>query len=344
MSLPNFLVLEMRAAFRSCAQQHRLSRQRQFSCSVAARLQKPPGSKNNPSDNWPYTGAIVPQPGTQWQADTRPGSDSRHDGKELAPRQKGETALDTGRRVPVPLRVIPKAEVAPGVKLSPRERLHIEVITRQQRKVGKPEQKKVFRERLQIYHMGALKENALIFLKMSSIASACLVTFIIAPAHLTGSTALWLTALIWFGGFVPGVLVNYATKPMISRIFIDLPTRAKESSKAAMEYAKNLPKDADIDIRYLKPWGLEGSVKARLSEFEPAQGNLLRPLSFKWKDGYKRPTSRYMPTEFYVWPETAAGKQSSNTIPGIWENVYQNLIQASKKGMAKWQGSSLSAR
>ena len=188
--------------------------------------------------------------------------------------------------------------------------------------------------------MGSLKENVLAILKMSCIVCACTVTFIIAPAHLTAGTSLWLVALIWIGGFVPGVVVNYWTKPMVSRIFLSLPAKARETSKAAMEYAKNLPGDADLDIRYLKPWALEKSIKAKLSEFEPTKGNYLRPLTFKWKDRWLklRPHSRSTPTSFYVDEQTASGEASKNTIPGIWTNVYKQLMSKGQDPqMAKWE-------
>jgi len=142
------------------------------------------------------------------------------------------------------MKIIPKGELTPDVKLTPRERLHIEILTRRL-PLQKAEQK-VYRERLQIYHVGNLKENIMSVLRVSGIVCACTVTFIIAPAHLNAGHDLWLVASIFAGGFVPALLLNYMTMPMVSRIFLNLPLKARETSKAAMEYAKNLPKDAEL--------------------------------------------------------------------------------------------------
>lgn len=348
MSLPNFLVVEMRSAFRTCASLHRSSRTRHFSTVQQRSREGPPAPKggSKPPLQWPYNGALTPQKPAQGHSVQRDDRHSQKNETDLVRQQKEQTAVDTGRRVPVPMRAIPKAQITPTLKLSPRERLHIEVLTRQQ---PRQQEKKIYRERLQIYHMGSFRENILAILKVSCIVCACGVTFIIAPAHLTAGTSLWLVALIWLAGFVPGFAVNYMTKPMISRIFLDLPAKARETSKAAMEYAKNLPGDADLDIRYLKPWALEKSIKARLSQFEPTEGNLFRPLTFKWKDRWlkTRPFSRSTPTSFYVSPKTASGEASKNTIPGIWDSVYRQLMHKSQESQkARWEkpGAGLSTR
>lgn len=233
------------------------------------------------------------------------------------------------------MKVIPKAEIAPNVRLSPRERLHIEVLTRRQpQKI----EKKIYRERLQIYHIGALKENVMAVLKVSGIVCACAVTFVIAPAHLNAGHDLWLVALIFLGGFVPGFLLNYMTMPMVSRVFLNLPLKARETSKAAMEYAKNVPRDAELDIRYLKPWGLEDSIKAKMSEFEPTKGNLFRPLTFKWMSKYAKHKGGLIqnPTSFYVNPKSATGEASKDTVPGIWGSVYRKLANPEGSSVARW--------
>jgi len=347
MSLPTFLVMEMRSAFRACAKQHRLSNTRCFSVAPKGCKERPSAPKSGSQQpQWPYNGALTQPKQAHGRSVGTDDSHTQNTETDLVPQQKEQTALDTGRRVPVPMRAIPKAQITPDLKLSPRERLHIEVLTRQQ---PRKQEKKIYRERLQIYHMGSFKENVLAILKVSCIVCACGVTFVIAPAHLTAGTSLWKVALIWIGGFIPGITVNYMTKPMISRIFLDLPSKARETSKAAMEYAKNLPGDADLDIRYLKPWGLEKSIKARLSEFEPTNGNIFRPLTFKWKDRWlrTRPFSRSTPTSFFVTPETASGEASKNTIPGVWSSVYKQLMGRAQGGqVAKWDksGSGLSPR
>lgn len=346
-SLPTLLVVEMRSAFKACARQHQRSTTRLFSTVPQRYRQGPhPPKGGSKQPQWPYNGALTPQKPAQAQNIQRDDGRDQKNETELVPQQKEQTALDTGRRVPVPMRAIPQAQITPNLKLSPRERLHIEVLTRQQ---PRQQEKRIYRERLQIYHIGNFREVVLAIGKGSCVFCACLVTFVFAPAHVTAGTSLWIVALIWLGGLVPGVVFNYMTKPMISRIFLNLPTKARETSKAAMEYARNLPGDADLDIRYLKPWGLERAIKARLSEFEPTQGNILRPLTFKWKNRLlkNRPSSISTPTSFYVDSKTASGAASTNTIPGIWDRVYKQLVGGGQASpMAKWEkpGSGMSVR
>lgn len=187
--------------------------------------------------------------------------------------------------------------------------------------------------------MGSLRENVLAATKVGTIACACVVTFIIAPAHLNAGSESWLVAFIWACGFVPFFAINYFTKPMVSRVFLSLPPNARETSKQAMDYAKNLPPEADVDIEYLKPWGLPSIIKANVCEFEPSQGTWLRPASFRFLDKYqkKRPTPRFSPTSFYVEPKTASGEASKDTIPGLWGSVYKRLMESPQDNqLAKW--------
>lgn len=129
------------------------------------------------------------------------------------------------------------------------------------------------------------------------------------------------------------------TKGFVNRVFLDLPDKARESPKAAMEYAKNLPRDAEIDIRYLKGWGLEGSVKTSTSDLVPTKGNGLRPLTFTWNDYSlkRRKTTIWEPRSFFVQSTTASGSRSKDTVPGIWESVYRQITREPEKPSPKWQ-------
>lgn len=304
--------------------------------STASRLKskpfRPSGNReSSPTRSWPYNGAVSP-PKPSPPAPSKPASQST----ELTTQKEEQTALGTDRRVPVPLRVIPKPDLGNNVRMTPRERLHIEVLTRQQPR--KVEEKKIYRERLQIYHVGFLKENFLSVLKISSLAGALFATAVVVPAHFKAGTELWLIGLIWLAGFVPMFVVNYMTKPLVTRIFLNLPAKARDTSKAAMEYAKTLPRDASLDIRYMKPYGIEGKFQARVSDLEPTSGNMLRPLSLKLKKYSRNDSDFFQPSSFYVWPKTAIGEKSKNTIPGIWDGMYKKLMRISDGPEAiKWK-------
>lgn len=337
MALPTFLVVEMRLAFKSCAQQHRSSSLKYFRCFSNATINK---KRSSPSDT-PSRSRDGPGTARKASNEVDPLAAHRTAEKEqtgLAKQEPEKKAVGTDRRVPVPLKVIPKAQLGPQVNLTPRQRLHVEMMTR---RPTVSTEKKIYRERIQIYHIGSFREKALVMLKVSTIVCVCAVNFIIAPAHFTAGTAPWITGLIWLGGFVPALLVQYMTKGFVNRVFLDLPDKARESPKAAMEYAKNLPREAEIDIRYLKGWGLEGSVKASTADFVPTKGSSLRPLTFTWKDKYlgRQKSTRWDPRSFFVQSTTASGSKSKDTVPGIWESVYRQIVKESEKSSPKWQSS-----
>ncbi|KAK5076069.1 hypothetical protein LTR64_008487 [Lithohypha guttulata] len=296
-----------------------------------------------PKPRWPYDGALtrpskLSQSPSSSPTPSQAGQPRQEQSTELVPEKKEEKGLDTGRRVPVPLRVIPKADLNHNLKLSPRERLHIEVLTRQLPKNN--QEKKLYRERLQVYHLGSLKERSMAFLKVAAIASAALTTFVVAPAFLKAGSALWYVATMWGTGFVPGVAINYWTKPYVTRIFLELPPKARQSSKAAMEYASNLPRDADLDIRYMKPWALESSLKARISELEPVKSGFKLPaVNLKLVDYKSRKESgSFVPKAFWVDKKSATGKLSKDTIPGLWDSLYKQLMRSSEDATAtKWK-------
>lgn len=341
MALPTFLVAEMRLAFKNCVQQRKSSSllySRYFSNAAIRRKgppQKKPAPQRKPASR-SSDGALTARKASQY-VDTkheRGAADKEETG--LATQEPEKTAVGTERRVPVPLKVIPRAQLSPQVTLTPRQRLHVEMMTR---RPTVSTEKKIFKERIQIYHIGEFKENILAILKVSSIVAACAVTFVIAPAHFHAGTAPWITALIWLGGFVPGLTTQYMTKSWVNRVFLDLPEKARESPKAAMEYAKNLPSDAEVDIRYLKLWGLEGSVKASTSDLVPTKGKLLQPLTFTWKDKDVKQlkATKWAPNSFFVQSTTATGNKSVNTVPGIWESVYRQIVKEPNKPSPKWQ-------
>lgn len=335
MSLPHFLIYEMRFAFQSCrsgalkqpcrhlsSSQHLLKRPR--------RKQSPHLPIQNQGQNCKDTrdsGA---------SKDLQDGLETRENSTKLVPQEKEARLPEDGRKVPVPMKIIPRAEISAGVKMTPRERLHLEVLTRRQPRL--PE-KKAYRERLLIYHWGFARENWMAVLKMSAIVCWCAVTFIIAPAHIAAGTPLWLTSLIFVGGHVPAIVINYLTKPMVSRVFLNLPPTARESPKAAMEYARNLPKNAELDVRFLRPWALEGSIQAQMSEFAPIKSGLFRPLTFQWIGRFVNKGSILLPnpTKFFVAPKTASGRAARDTIPGLWANVYKHLSGVETDAVAKWK-------
>ena len=126
--LPPLLLAEVHYAFQVCGRQHAATRRTHFS-TCPPLFKKSQKSKKN---DLPIQVIHNQKLQAQKQRDdaSTPVGQKPSAGTELVPSQKQETSLDTGRKVEVPLKVIPKAELTPNLTLSPKERLQIEQLTR----------------------------------------------------------------------------------------------------------------------------------------------------------------------------------------------------------------------
>jgi uncharacterized membrane protein len=124
-SLPPGLVAEVRLAFQTCSRQHVASKRTQFS-TFRPLFKKSPSSKKK--DHLPIQ--VVHSQLQARKAAAAKTAANKPTSKDLVPRSDEAKSLDTGRRVEVPLKVIPKADIAPNLTLSPKERLQIEQLTR----------------------------------------------------------------------------------------------------------------------------------------------------------------------------------------------------------------------
>lgn len=125
--IPTVLIAEVRTAFRSCARQYASTRKTRFS-TLRPLLKGPQPPRR--TDNLPIQ-VVHSQLRAAKKSQSSPTlPQNPQAGKELVPVTEGERALDSDRKIEVPLKVIPKAEIAPNLTLSPKERLHIEQLTR----------------------------------------------------------------------------------------------------------------------------------------------------------------------------------------------------------------------
>lgn len=128
MSLPSFLLAEVRSTFRLCAQQHVATRRCPLSTSATS-LRRHTRSNSSPSTRapiYPSYSRSVSEPDSPQDVSlsSRPGS------KDLVRQQDDEKAVDFERKTGVPMKVLPQAELSSQHKLSPMQRLHIEHLTR----------------------------------------------------------------------------------------------------------------------------------------------------------------------------------------------------------------------
>lgn len=145
-----------------------------------------------------------------------------------------------------------------------------------------------------------------------------------------------------FGVFVAGVtpftLISYTSRPFVTWIHLTLPPFARQSAKAALEYSRNLPENAMLQITFMRSTALPATVEANVADLVPAK-SIWRPVTFEWagkrvnRGSWIRPN----PTAFYVRPNTGTGKEARDTIPGIWENVYKRIVGIESKAVEKWR-------
>lgn len=125
---------------------------------------------------------------------------------------------------------------------------------------------------------------------------------------------------------------------MVNEIFLRLPASAQHSPKLAMEYAKSLPADAVLDLRFMRSTSLTDVVSLKLANTRPVK-SAFRPISFEWvgplveRGKFLRPN----PTQFYVRPQSAGGKAARGVIPGIWGKVYERLTGLEGGVVSKWR-------
>ena len=208
--LPPFLVAEVRQAFQSCSRQYAASRRSEFS-TLYPRLKASKAPKKN--NNLPIQ--VIH---SRLQAQQKEEEDARleasseglgPDSKELVPQEEKEQSLDTKRKIPVPMKVIPKAEIAPGLTLSPKERLHIEQLTR--KLPPRQEQKGnldpflisvqptdlasiAYKKRIRIYTAGLGRIYMLTFVRFFAILGFTVVSVIVVPAHWVAGSSLFTIA------------------------------------------------------------------------------------------------------------------------------------------------------
>ncbi|EXJ95800.1 hypothetical protein A1O1_00924 [Capronia coronata CBS 617.96] len=331
-TIPAVLIAEVRIAFQSCARQYASTRRTHFSTLRPLLKKSQPVTK---ADNLPIQvvhSQIQAQKKTQSSPTLPPNPQAS---KELIPVGEEQNAVDSGRKVEVPLKVIPKAEVAPNLTLSPRERLHIEQLTRRLPPRSEP---KVYKTRFRIYTAGNGRIYMLTFLRFSTIIALCFVTAIVVPAHYLNGSPIWLVAGVWLAAFIPFVFVNWTLRPMVTEVFLRLPPSVQHSPKLAMEYAKSLPADSALDLRFMRASTLTDLVTLKIANTRPAKSSF-RPVSFEWfgplveRGGFLRRN----PTQFYVRPESANGKAARDVTPGLWSKVYERLTGMESSVVSKWR-------
>jgi hypothetical protein len=142
----------------------------------------------------------------------------------------------------------------------------------------------------------------------------------------------------WILALVPFVSLNWLLRPIVTEVFLQLPTTAQSSPKLAMAYATSLPADAAIDMRFMRAFTLTDLVSLRIKDTRPIK-SWIRPLSFEWigpsvnRGHWLKPN----PTQFFIQPQSAKGKAARDVTPGIWPKVYERLTGVQTGAVSKWR-------
>lgn len=360
MSLPTFLVFEVRAAFRCSARQHLATRRCPYSTTTRLLARLPPKKSTSASTRPPAARTSRTLPAAAPRAETVPQASS-----SKLPTDVASTSETTDLTIPpsrstsldhpdsqsnIPTKVLPPATLGLSSSsntkthtLSPLQRLHIEHLTRHP---PTPQPPKPFAERLLIYNISTYKITNLIFWRILFISGIGFMTVLWLPSYILHSpeTPNWAVVLIWLGSFLPLLIFNRLTRSIITEAFLNLPTPASRASpQAAMAYAKNLPRDASLQVRFLRWTGINGMMRIQLSECAPLRGvekawwniaNFKVPMTSK-----RRAESSFLKpalSEFFVYSSTAGGKRARDTIPGLWEVVYKRLTGRDAVVVSKW--------
>ena len=143
---------------------------------------------------------------------------------------------------------------------------------------------------------------------------------------------------VWLAGAIPFIYINWTLRPMVTEIFLRLPQSAQGSPKVAMAYAKNLPADATLDLRFMRNLTITDVVSVRIANTRP-RTSIWRPVSFEWvgplvnRGFFLRPN----PTQFYVRPQSAGGAAARDVTPGIWSKIYERLTGIESSAVSKWR-------
>ncbi|RMD44293.1 hypothetical protein DV735_g887, partial [Chaetothyriales sp. CBS 134920] len=286
MALPPFLLIEVRAAFQACARQNAVQTcARQHAFQKASRhsftLAKVRFLHTRPAHRLPAGRPTTNVP--EAQRSNGRNTNAAQNGEsstQLTPRKEKNNALDTDRSVDVPLRVIPPAKLSPSTKLLPQERLHIEHLTRHP-----PTKKKMpgFRESLLVYHLGNFRIWWIIFLRIFTTTTACTMATIWMPAYYQWGAPWWVLAGGGLVALLPPWMVFYWFRGFVTEIRLKLPPSARESAKTAMNYARNLPRDATIEARFHYWTSLPGVAKMKIGDTVPVSNKFnIPPVTFRW--------------------------------------------------------------
>ena len=136
MTLPNLLLIELRLAFQTCARQHTARQHQSRPFRTLQPLFKRKNGAPRRGEESPLNQEVTNKSNALPRSDRpRPASENAPtnqsvSSRELVPRPSKPTSVSGRKSTDVPMKIIPKAQITPQLKLTPKEQLQIEFMTR----------------------------------------------------------------------------------------------------------------------------------------------------------------------------------------------------------------------
>ena len=149
---------------------------------------------------------------------------------------------------------------------------------------------------------------------------------ILSVPPLRGKTLTDLLAVAL--GAVPMLFVMYTTRPFVTWIHLSLPASVRESPEAVLTYARNLPSNAKLHIGTMGLNIQPQRSEVKLTDVGPVK-SMFRPVTFGVinpgvaRDKWWKQKSLL----FYTKEGSGTGKDTRNSVPGVWENVLRHILK-----------------
>jgi len=130
--------------------------------------------------------------------------------------------------------------------------------------------KALYPERLLVYHAGTGRIVFIGCLKVTTIFVFAFFTFAAFPYLLNDpNQPVWVPPAVLVCGILPLLIVRRTTAPFITYVHLRLPAYARQSRSLLERYAKNLSRDAELDITTMTGLGRSRVQRMPVSTLAP---------------------------------------------------------------------------
>ncbi|TVY38474.1 hypothetical protein LOCC1_G006447 [Lachnellula occidentalis] len=134
-----------------------------------------------------------------------------------------------------------------------------------------PSKKRIFPERLLVYHAGTGRTAFLGSLKVTTIFIATFFCAVLAPTYFYAEDEPpWVSVIVVLSGIIPMISVIYISSPFVNYIHLRLPAFVRNSPELLKRFTKTLPRDAQIDITTMNVFGKPRVARMKIQDLSAA--------------------------------------------------------------------------